>query len=490
MTRTLPVLFLVACAADPGDDPDCFEGKCDQTCEDRRYADGTCDLDLACDAPDLDCFRTFADDLEAAAWFADIEPRAAMVEGRAPRTAIPRDDPRYDAMRVLLDRGWEAMREHRPVAQLAEQRPALVLVEDDSVNAFVFPEDIDQKRASFAVMVHTGLLKIPSSDDANLGLIMHELQHAVGLHVVAEVKARFETYYLAEDGYEPIGREQTDAADVRMLASQWRARAGEVGGFSDANLRGLPTGGELQAVLRAVVQNGLQANPAGCERARTLLGEVGADLAIDFITGAPVVDAAFGSRVVTALAALRDECVPEAPSFVEVVAALAGVTPDQIDAQLTAEDRALIGSKHVVDAIAALAEDRRAKMRAIEASAPATLGAPWTAVRYFSEEEDADDVSVPVLRAAGVDPAGLGTFLVDVLLPPAGTTACKDLLARGEIPHYGVDLTDTHHATCWRVFHIDQLAESGAKPRATQTRSPLVDVPRLPILRRKQIAVY
>jgi hypothetical protein len=490
MTRPWPVLFLVACAADPGDDPDCFEGKCDQTCDDRRYADGTCDLELSCDVPDLDCFRTFADDLEGAAWFADIEPRAAMVEGRAPRSVIPRDDPRYDAMRALLDRGWEAMREHRPVGKLAEQRPALVLVEDDSVNAFVFPEDIDQKRASFAVMVHTGLLKIPTSDDANLGLIMHELQHAVGLHVVAEVKTRFETYYLADEGYEPIGREQTDDADVRMLASQWRARAGEVGGFSDANLRGLPTGGELQAVFRAVLQNGLQANPAGCERARTLLGEVAAGLSIDFISGAPVVDAAFGSRVATAFAALRDECVPDAPSFVEVVAALAGATPEQIDAQLTAEDRALIGNKHVIDAIAALAEDRRAKMRAIEASAPDTLGAPWTAVRYFSEEEDADDVSVPVLRAAGVDPAGLGTFLVDVLLPPAGTTACKDLLARGELPHYGVDLTDTHHATCWRVFHIDQLAMTGAKPDRRRVLAPRADIPRLPIPRKKQIAVY
>jgi hypothetical protein len=202
------------------------------------------------------------------------------------------------------------------------------------------------------------------------------------------------------------------------------------------------------------------------------------------------VDAAFGSRVDAAFAALRDECAPDAPSFVEVVAALAGVTPEQIDAQLTAADRALIANKHVVDAIAVLVIDRRAKLRAIEASAPDTLGAPWTAIRYFSEEEDADDVSVPVLRAAGLDPAGLGTFLVDVLLPPAGSTACKDLLARGEIPHYGVDLTDTHHATCWRGFHIDQLATTGAKPARRRLLAPRGDVPRLPIPRKPQIAVY
>ena len=133
--------------------------------------------------------------------------------------------------------------------------------------------------------------------------------------------------------------------------------------------------------------------------------------------------------------------------------------------------------------MAALLGQRDANLRQIEAAFPDTAhGAPWTAVRYFSEEEDADDTSVPVLRAAGLDPAGLATFLQDVLLPPEGTAACKDLLASGAIPPYGIDLEDTHHATCWRVFHVRQLAAGGrAAPRAL-TAQPLPPVSRLPIV--------
>jgi hypothetical protein len=484
-------LLLAACVADPDDGVDCAEGRCDQTCDLPAYGDGVCDPMLPCDVPDIDCFRTFSDADEAAAWFAELEPRAAMVEGRSARGIVPLDDPRYAPVRELLDRGWEAMRTNRPVGQLADARPALLIVDDPSVNAFVFPEDVDQKRASFAVMVHSGLLEIPTTDDANLGLIMHELQHAVGLHVVAAVKAQYETYYLAEDGFEPIGNTQTDDPAVRELASRWRGHAGEIGSFVDPNMRGLPTGGQLQAVFRQVLQ-GAQQNPAGCANARALLTEVSTDLVarLDPISGAPALEAAFGDRVDAAFDALRDECVPDAPSFTETVAALAGVTPDEIDAQLTAEDRALVTGRHVVDAIAALAENRRAKMRAIEDSAYDMLGAPWTAVRYYSEEENADDVSVPVLRASGFDPAGLGTFLNEVLSTPAATAACNAVLDAGEIPHYGVDLEDTHHGNCWRVYHIDQLAASGSKPRARRTMSPLVEVPRLPIPRPRKIAVY
>ncbi|MBX3160467.1 MAG: hypothetical protein KF773_31165 [Deltaproteobacteria bacterium] len=480
----LLAITLAACTAGD-DDLDCAEGRCDQTCSDPRYGDGTCDPSLPCAVPDIDCFRTFADDAAGAAWFAELEGRIAANEGRAARRVVPEGDPRFAPVRELLDRGWEAMRTNRPVGRLARERPALVIVEDETVNAFVMPEDLDQQRASFAVMVHTGTLAIPTTDDANLGLMMHELQHAVGLHVVASVKEGMALYYLADEGYEPIGREQRDDPGVREAASLWRARASEIGHLVNAELRGLPMGGDLQVVLRRVVQAGAQANPNACANARALLTSIAVDIdtATDPISGAVALGASFGPRVTAALAALRTECVPSAPSFVEVVAELGGTTPQQIEAQLGAEDRALIGNKHIVDAIAALTEDRRAKMRAVEAAVPEVLGRPWTAIRYFSEEEDADDTSVPVLRAAGLDPAGLGTFLADVLLDPPASAACKDLLRAGAIPAYGVNLDDTHHGTCWRVHHIDQLAAAGrARPRKRiQVHAP-VEVPRLPRL--------
>ena len=95
-------------------------------------------------------------------------------EFREPRALIPSDDPRFVKMRDLLDRGWAAYHAHYPVADLAEQTPALVLVEDPVVNAFVIP-DLETDTSGFAVMVHTGVFDIGAPDDEMLGLVFHEL---------------------------------------------------------------------------------------------------------------------------------------------------------------------------------------------------------------------------------------------------------------------------------------------------------------------------
>jgi hypothetical protein len=492
----LPACFIEIADDDPAT---CTGGTCDgvdQSCADPRYDDGICQTSLDCAVPDIDCFRTFQDDAAGAAWFAEIEPRAAAREGRAPRAILSPADPRFAKVRTLLDRGWAAMRTSRPVGRLADARPALVFVEDPSVNAFVYPEDLDQKRASFAVMIHTGTLGIDTTEDANLGLMMHELQHAVGLHVIAEVQQRFSQYYVASPDREPIGQRQHDNADAREAATLWLARAGEIGSLTNAELRGLPVGGDLGRVFRTVFATGLQQNPTGCAHSRDLFAQIVADLdaATDLVSGAPHLDAGMGPRITAALAAMRTECLPGfSKTFVQVVAELAGATPAQIDAQLTPEDRALIAGKHVVDAIAALGNDRRATMRTIEAAFQTQLGQPWSMLRYYSTEEAADDVTVPVLRKAGLDPAGLGTFFLDVLLPRTMSDACQAALATGAVPAYGVDLTDMHHATCWRVYHLDALAADTTKPGAHRAQAQPITAqpPRLPMLpAREHFATY
>src|SRR4030095_8020432 len=104
-----------------------------------------------------------------------------------------------------------------------------------------------------------------TSDDANLGLIMHELQHAVGLHVVAGTAEKVEKFYLAADYDEPIGVEQKDNSDVREAVTAWRGGAAEVGPFSNEGLGGLPAlGGFLNRMFKTVLAAGMQSNPAGC----------------------------------------------------------------------------------------------------------------------------------------------------------------------------------------------------------------------------------
>ncbi|MEJ7598599.1 MAG: M48 family metalloprotease [Kofleriaceae bacterium] len=493
MTRSL-VTSLALLVALPAcmiadDDPECRGGKCDGdsggTCEDARYADGTCQTSLDCVVPDIDCFRTFDSDADARAWFATFELTLAASEGRPPRALIAESDPRFVKARSLLDRGWSAFREHRPVGKLHAARPALVLVDDPSVNAFVIGESATGLSV-FTVMVQTGLLEVGGSEDALLGIMMHELQHAVGLHLIGNVREEIRAFYVAADGREPFGREQTDDPRTRAAAAEWISHAAEVGPYAHAELGGFITsGGVFDRMFVQMVNAGLQNNPTQCAPAvakinqlRTVLGEVdpiGGDLVGDLTMVPAQVDAA--------LTALRDDCLAAFPyTLIQVMASTFGVSADVIEAMLPASDRALIDGKHAVDALAALATDRRVRMRGAEAMFEDQMREPWTAVRYFSTEEDADDVSIPVMRASDLDPAGVAEFLA-LAVGPTERAACDAVLAAGQVPAYGVDLSDEHHGTCWRRYHVDAFAAESARVGARGTHRQASDDPAIHKLR-------
>jgi hypothetical protein len=458
-----------ACIDTHGEPPECSGGKCDgggvdQTCSDPQYGDGVCHMQLDCAVPDIDCFHTFADDAEAATWFSDIERQLAAEEQRTPRTILPETDPRFQRTRALLDRGWDAFRVRRPVGMLAERRPALVLLDDPVVNAFVAP-DYATKTSAFSVQVQTGLLAGGATDDVLLGVMMHELQHAAALHLIGDTKDRLRTFFVASDGNEPFGF--TMAADPHATAAgvAWRELASQVGPYAAVELGGMPLSGELDQILVAVIQSGLQSNPNGCTNAVQLTNSLRDDIkkSRDPLDSHLTIDLAqVRTRATAALAALRSECLAGfTRSFVEVLAALSNTTPAAIEAALDANDRALVTGKHLIDAIAALVADRRGQMRATEQEFERVTHEPWTNLRYFSYEEDADDVAVTVLRASHLDPAGNATFLRSAL-PAEARTRCDAVLDANEVPHFGVDLFDEHHSTCWRVYHSRAMAERGS----------------------------
>jgi hypothetical protein len=478
-----------ACVIVDDSDAECTGGKCDlggeQSCSDKRYGDGTCQTDLSCAVPDVDCFLTFDNDAAAATWFAGIETGIAQGESRPPRALLPETDPRFAKMRELLDRGWEAFRTNRPVGKLANIRPALVLVDDDSVNAFV-AGDAPSNKAGFAVMVQTGLIALNGTDDETLGVMMHEFQHAIGLHVVGDVGQRLRRFYVA-NGTEPIGKDMVEDMRAKEAGVAWRAAGEEAGPFSNAELGGLPLAGQLDKVFANVVGRGAAGNPMGCMGPVDALDALRAELVgnRDPLSGAFLGNlAGVRARVDATLAGLRDQCLAGVDvAFAQAIAQMFGLDPAMVEAGLSPEDKALVDGKHIIDALAALALDRRAKMRAVEQKFTSESGLPWSSLRYFSFEEDADDVSVPVLRGAGLDPTGNGKFLFSVLQGNE-KTACGQVLAKGQVPHYGVDLADEHHSTCWRVHHIGAVAKDSARARRDMpAASPVKEPARLPIPR-------
>src|SRR3954462_11789607 len=160
MTKLAPLVLLAACTASVPDAPECTSGKCDggsgvdQACNDARYDDGKCDLDLSCADPDIDCYRMFASDAEAATWWSATEK--AQLGQTYP--TIPESDPRFARVRIALDKGWAAFKTNRPVGKLAEARPALVLVDQPLAHAAFVYTDTEAGNQPFAVMVETPAL--------------------------------------------------------------------------------------------------------------------------------------------------------------------------------------------------------------------------------------------------------------------------------------------------------------------------------------------
>ena len=437
-----------------------------QTCADKNYGNGTCDLDLACDAPDIDCFQTFDNDAAAADWFRGMEAQMAAAAHRAPRAILPPSDPRFQQARDLADRGWAAFRDVRPVGRLHDLRPAVVVIEDPDVNAFVMPFTFEATQASFAIMVQTGLLAVDAPDDGRLAVMMHELQHAIGLQVIPSAGTAIRHFYVAPSGPELIAADQPDDLRARAAWVTWTDYAKEVGAYDSPLLGGFPIQtSQLDQVLDAAIGLG---DPAACASSIASLKQLRGEL----IAGVTLLDdsltppAGFAARADAAFAQVRSECLAKFDGgFVGVIAAITGQTPEQVAAGLPPDDLALVTGKHVVDAIAALAVDRRSKMRGVEQQFAAQTGRPWSALRFFSREVSADDASVPVLRAADLDPAGGASFFLGFLAGARAT--CEQDIAVNTVP-YGARLDDDHHGTCHRILHIQQLARFGAPAAAAR----------------------
>jgi hypothetical protein len=289
--------------------------------------------------------------------------------------------------------------------------------------------------------------------------------------VIGDMRDRIRKYYVADPDFEPIGFRQADDSTVRAVAEAWRGLASEAGPFMHEALGGLPFGGQgaIDRVLTGILTAELAAHPERCqepmaalEALQAALFDVYSQLDADLHITDPT---ALRTNVEAVLALLRDGCLAErSDDLIDVIAALGATTRDAVLAEMSAEDQALVAGKHVVDGVAALLADRRARMRDLAETLRADRGAEWGSIRYFSFEEAADDRTVPVLSHLGLLPDGLGEFFLRIFDAPT-RDACAAILDAGDVPPYGADLSDEHHATCWRTHHVRALRDDPTQAR-------------------------
>ncbi|MCX5744713.1 MAG: M48 family metalloprotease [Proteobacteria bacterium] len=453
-------ISLAACAADVDGPP---------RCTDPKYGDGTCDLETSCAAPDIDCFRTFDTQAEAQTFYAAHQP--------AGRPAASAADPRFRKMHQLLLDGWAAYQATNDVGDLASAEPQLVLVDSDDVNAFVAaPVDT---RVAFSVQVHTGLIDLMTSDDSVLGVVMHELAHGLKLHVFPEVKDRLRAYYVAA-GDEPFGREQADDATARQAAETWLGVAREVNYFDDAELGGLPLGGLLGDLFYAELAEHASVNLATCQTPMTTVLDIRAAIAgtLDKLTSGTTLTANDTQAILTAMTNLRDQCFVNFTGGdpVHVLAQVYQLDEAAFRATLAPELRAKIDGKEFVSGLYNWVLYDRRRMRETEAAFQASTGQPWTQLRYFSTEEDADDTSVIVLAKAGLQADAISDVILK--LQPGVEAPCRAALAGATAIPYGDRLTDDHHGDCWRADHAArfEIHVASAAPRTIDDHGRLIPI--------------
>ncbi|MDQ3370168.1 MAG: M48 family metalloprotease [Myxococcota bacterium] len=452
------------------DDVDGPGGKGDGTgtCTDPMYGDGTCQLDLACGIPDIDCFHTFATDAEAGSWLDTVWPVAQVAES----------DPRFVRARALLDRAWPIYTAEEALGTLAEHRLALVLIDDATPNAFAI-SDPERGQAALTVHIHTGILD--QTDEALLGVIFHELAHITKLHVFPEIKDRTRRFYVATDS-EPIGAQQLEHGKAKEYGTAWMDASYFVGPYDAVGFDELPYGGNLGSLFDLYLASVATSYPecaaklAAVQALYTAIapGYSGIDRSI---TVPPAVTATIRPTL-DALGA----CVATRPWTLAQFLQQA-TSPEWVDyitmTELPEAERWLL-DEDAFEVITLLAGDRRAKQRALQAAFTRQLGQPWSHLRYFSTEEHADDVAVELTQAAKLPEPGVSGLMLSLMATDRAT--CEGLIAAGGLVPYGVDLADDHHGECWRVAHAQQLARSSGTA-ARLAAHPVPTVPHVPTRR-------
>lgn len=437
-------------------------------CLDPQYGDGVCHADLACGIPDIDCFDTFATDADAAAW----------LTSQRSSTTLAETDPRFVRARALTDRAWDTYRAVYHLGKLADARLSVVAVDDPTLNAYVTGSP-DTGHAVLSVQYHSAILAPEISDDELLGVVFHELAHAVKLHILPEVYDKTQRFYVA-DGAEPIGSLQADDARVRTHVGEWQNLAWVAGPYAKAELRDLPFGGDFDVVFSTA----LQAQPNICVAQVTAYNTLRTEIqgsSTGVIDEDLVISAATSTRIRTTLDALAS-CMRQQGSKPSIRQLFAN-DPEWtswLQSVVAANEQWLLDDDDALIAAMILIDDRRTQMRAMKQGFERDLGASWASARFFSTEEEADDVSVRLGKAHKLAAPGVSMLMRRVM--GSGAAACDQAIAAQRAP-YGVRLDDPHHGDCWRVAHAQQLASEADTSSARRVSAPVAREPWTPTRR-------
>ena len=419
--------------------------------------------------PNADYYDVFASDDDARASVAPILAANGMALANVATPA---------AAQAIVARQFAAYQKLFPehTAGLAEP-PRVLLVDNPAPGAFATTDPRKDKFFPWVFFIQTGLLDAPEVV-GNPGVlestIAHELAHLILKNVLARDSYVFYRVSGAESGER--GFQQANDPTIASAYATYQASAARTGQLYVRALGNFPFhigsrpdptyASYLKLIAQAMLTAGV-APPAACalgdDEATQLQATIDRDLDKSNITlplgdddvATALLAASWEAHTTACLASVTGSLGDLVASARASLAAESASTAelDGILPELDASDRAIDARDPALPAVNrlfALTAARRSAMAAIVDAQDPT----YASLRFFTEEEEADDASVRIGLATGGK--------IDMILNPYRPTyraECQALLAAGKAPEYG-GFVDAHHGLCWRYQHVTELATS------------------------------
>lgn len=408
-------------------------------------------------------YKTFATGADAHAWASEFQKFAATLKGLPPPSLVPFTDTRYARAEEVVNAVWNGYATLYPNIVGNHRPPFTILIDDQAAEAYaVYDPRINSLPLVF--FIHTGVFGDASGGNsisrAGLyGLVGHELAHLIFAHVFPGVAETRNIYYSVEENKETLGFMQKNSSEVEQSVKSWMAQADYVGDFLFPEQNGIPViaMATLNQVLVKTLRDQEKIAPSQTICAQALFDF--SALHSFMISSMDQVNVTWpleldGREKLNSLSSQLSksghQCLANGPTYEQAFKNASGMGDEQVNKIFADAD--LASQRHnnnVLDATIGIGTSKFAKLAELNKSTD------YSKLRVRTFEEEADDNSMLVTHFIGEDPHGLGEFFLEKTLPNSDTkNRCREILAKGDIPGYGI-FSDPHHGACYRVFHVE-----------------------------------
>jgi hypothetical protein len=125
---------------------------------------------------------------------------------RTPFRIFPLRSKKYEKALRVIEEVMQGYRAVFPQLTYDLPDPFPIIVQNNSLNSFVFPHTLTKKGSPFVIMIFSGMFREEVVEDEFYAVMAHELAHLIFGHSKKEVLQKLETFYRVESGeVEPLG---------------------------------------------------------------------------------------------------------------------------------------------------------------------------------------------------------------------------------------------------------------------------------------------